>query len=488
MKKGYLNQYLLFSLLACFLSLFSHQKANAFLIPKAPSNLTIVSVTTSSISLSWTDNALDETGFELETSTDGLKYAKIADLKLNSVSYVHDSLAAGKKFWYRVRSKNASGFSAYSNIVTATTLSPITIPKPPTTLVATAISASQIALTWVDNATDETAFEIEQSTDGITFAEIDEVLKDIVIYQNVGLEPATKYWYRVAAKNSAGKSAYSNIATATTLQVPPAAPTALSGVSVSQTQINLSWTDASDNETGFEVERSLNGITYLKIAAVSTSVTTFQNTGLVTNTLYYYRVRAVNAAGASAYSNVGSFRTQNIPAPNQPVNFTAVPTSPGLIQLRWAAVTGNATETIIERTKASDENFVEIGRVPVATLQFEDREELETVDYFYRIKAVNAGGSSPYSLLSLVRAASIITSVDDPGNGYELYLAGKTLIANTPHTGAGELLIYNMNGRKITAITILKALRLDLSGWHAGIYIAVIRTDREVISRKIALY
>ncbi|KAA0993699.1 fibronectin type III domain-containing protein [Dyadobacter aurulentus] len=476
-----------FALLLLIPGSFSFNRAFAFLIPKAPTSLTAVASSSSTITVSWVDNSTDETGFELETSADGLKYTKIADLKLNTVSYLHDSLKGATKYWYRIRSRNASGFSPYSNIASVATKTPVTIPKPPAALVATAISAYQIAVTWSDNSSDETGFEVERSVDGLTFTKIADVAAELEIYQNTGLAPATKYWYRVSAKNSAGKSGFSNIATATTMEIPPAVPVGLSGISVSQTQINLSWTDASNNETGFQLERSLNGTAFTKIADLGPNVATYQNVGLTTNTLYYYRIRAVNAAGASAYSNVSSIRTLNIPAPGQPVNFTAVPTEPGLIQLRWAAITGNAVETIIERSKVRDRDFVEISRVAAAVLQFEDKGEFEKIDYYYRIKAINAGGSSPYSLLAIVRASSIITSVEDPKSRYTLYLSGRKLFARLGNTVTGILAVYNMSGREIKAAGISGDQTLDLSGFPSGIYIAVIRTDKEVISRRIAL-
>lgn len=89
----------------------------------------------------------------------------------------------------------------------------------------------------------------------------------------------------------------------------PAAPTHLTAASVTKSRITLAWTDASSNETGFKIERSLNGATWTQIATTGANVATYSNTGLSSNTLYYYRVRAYNAAGNSAYSNVVSAKT-----------------------------------------------------------------------------------------------------------------------------------------------------------------------------------
>ena len=73
-------------------------------------------------------------------------------------------------------------------------------------------------------------------------------------YSNTGLTASTSYSYRVRAYNAAGDSDYSNTASAVTQAAPalPAAPTNLIATAVSKSQINLSWTDNADNETGFQ--------------------------------------------------------------------------------------------------------------------------------------------------------------------------------------------------------------------------------------------
>jgi titin len=116
----------------------------------------------------------------------------------------------------------------------------------------------------------------------------------------------------VRAYNSAGDSSYSNTASATTSSASsaPNAPSNLSAAAEGSTKINLSWTDNSTDETKFEIERSTDNVSFTKIAEVGADVTTYQNTKLTGKTTYYYRVRACNANGCSAYSNTASAKTK----------------------------------------------------------------------------------------------------------------------------------------------------------------------------------
>jgi hypothetical protein len=90
----------------------------------------------------------------------------------------------------------------------------------------------------------------------------------------------------------------------------PAAPSSLVATAVSANQINLSWTDNANNEAGFEIERSLDRVTFSLIGTPGANIISFADTGLQANRRYYYRVRAFNGTGSSAYSNIDGARTR----------------------------------------------------------------------------------------------------------------------------------------------------------------------------------
>jgi hypothetical protein len=90
----------------------------------------------------------------------------------------------------------------------------------------------------------------------------------------------------------------------------PQAPSNLDAVAVSGERIDVSWVDNADNEDGFYLERSPNGVnTWTVIATLASNVTSHSNNGLTGLTTYFYRVRAFNGVGNSPYSNADSATT-----------------------------------------------------------------------------------------------------------------------------------------------------------------------------------
>ncbi len=91
----------------------------------------------------------------------------------------------------------------------------------------------------------------------------------------------------------------------------PEAPSGLSANSLSVSQIHLSWTDNSSNETGFKIERSPDGSSgWTQVQLTAANATSWGDTGLTIGTTYYYRVRSFEpAAGDSPNSNIASGST-----------------------------------------------------------------------------------------------------------------------------------------------------------------------------------
>jgi predicted phage tail protein len=312
------------------------------------------------------------------------------------INYQHTSLAPGASFYYRVCAFNTAGNSAFSNEAFATTSQ--TAPLTPSNLDAFTVSNSQVNLSWADNSNNEEGFKIERKT-GVTgdWNFLAAVGSGITLYNNINLVPSTEYLYRVYAYNSVGNSVYSNIDSATTYDLPPAAPSNFHFTSISSTWFNLAWTDNSDNEDGFIIERKMDisGI-WNVIDSLAASTETYQDTGLVPGTPYSYRLRAYNNGGSTLCSNTISAWTTQIP-PEAPTNLSATATSWSVIDLAWTDNSSNEAGFAIERKTLPGGVWVIIDSVGSDISIFQNTGLLPVTEYLFRVRAYNTAGNSPYS-------------------------------------------------------------------------------------------
>lgn len=282
-------------------------------VPVAPTSLTANAVSATQINLTWADNSTDESGFYIErcAAVSCTNFTQIAQSGANTTAYSNSPLSAGVTYRYRIRAFNAAGTSAYSTVAEAVTPT-ATAFGPPSNLIATAVSSGQIDLQWTDNSTTEDGFKLYRSSDGVEFTRTAILAPNVTTYSNTGRPAGTTYYYRVLAFNATGNTAFSNTVTVTTFPaatLKPNAPTNLSAVAVSSSQIRLSWSDNSNNENAFKVYRSPDGVTFIEVAKPGPNMTTYTDPALTSNTVYYYRVRASNEAGSSAYTNIANAKT-----------------------------------------------------------------------------------------------------------------------------------------------------------------------------------
>lgn len=279
------------------------EEASAITPIAPPTNLVATPDGATEVDLAWDDNSGIETGYEIERSTtQGSGYALIHTTAANVETYSNTGLTANTTYYYRIRAVGGTLYSTYSNEDDATTTPALEVP---TGLAATPVTSTQINLTWDDNNSNETGYEIERSTtSGSGFSLIHTTAADATSYNNTGLTAATTYYYRLRSINAAGNSSYTaEVSASTPAGTLPSAPTTLTATA-GNTSNSLSWTDNASNETGFQIERSTDSNTsFSLIHTTSANVTSYNDTGLNEGRRYYYRVRATNGAGNSSYTN-----------------------------------------------------------------------------------------------------------------------------------------------------------------------------------------
>src|SRR5439155_281225 len=284
---------------------------------------------------------------------------------------------------------SSSGNSAYSNVTSAATVLPA-----PSNLSATAVSTSQINLTWTDNSSNQDSVMIERSSDGLSFAQLGTVGANGTSYPDTGLIPGTTYYYQVLAYHASSNSPYAYPASATTF-APPAAPLNLVATAASSSQINLTWTDNSSNEDGFKLYRSTDGVNFTYVKGLAANVTSCSDYDRSPGTTYYYQVLAYNAGGNSPYSNRASVTTPTLPA--APSNLVATAVSSSQINLTWIESSSNVHRVNLYRS-TDGVNYSNINILAANNTRCSDDDRSPGTIYYYQVLAyTNAGGNSPYS-------------------------------------------------------------------------------------------
>jgi subtilisin family serine protease len=188
--------------------------------------------------------------------------------------------------------------------------------RAPTGFSVTADALTQLTISWTDNATGEDRYVIERKTGGGSFIQLATLGANVQSYTDGSLTDGLSYTYRIRAFSDVPNPPSTATVEAGSAPVeasgvaPLRAPSGLQATAVSSTGINLAWTDNSQAEDGFRIERKAPGGNFVQIAATGPNASSYSDSGLESSTEYTYRVRAFSSvAGNSLYSNEASATT-----------------------------------------------------------------------------------------------------------------------------------------------------------------------------------
>jgi len=458
--------------------------------PLAPSNLNATLLADNSIALSWNDNAVNETGYEIERSDDGATFAVLASMNANSTSYTDTDVAHSHTYQYRVRCTNANGSSAYlssGSVYVPVPSDPlvvgyntvfgtptynnsrraqvVTMPEDgriQSVVMYHGAGSGLLRLAVYNDQNGAPGSRIAQTA--ITTCTSTAGWQEVALESPIQVAAGTKIWlawiyqnqpeirytdggpgravstdtYSGGMPDAFGSSAVASYSYAIhALYVPtstnraPEAPSNLSGT-YKDTRVELVWTDNSDNEDYFIVERSEANGSYMITGHSAVNQNHFTDSSLQLNTSYSYRVAAVNQNDTSEYSNVFSLQTNAGVAPTAPTQVTIAYLGNNQMGISWIDASDNETGFEIERS-TTGVTFSPVLVAPANSEYMENQIDPVALSYQYRIRAVNIYGKSEFSLSN---ALTIPVSSENKIIGFtDLY----TLPVYTPNRRAQQV-------------------------------------------------
>ncbi|MGE5416207.1 MAG: fibronectin type III domain-containing protein [Acidobacteriota bacterium] len=355
--------------------------------PPTPTGLT-ATATQTSVTVNWSYDLVVANEFHLQRSVNSGPWEDIAGTVYNATSYVDSVLQPATAYGYRVTAVSQNGSSAPAE-VSCTTSPDLRAPI----LSISATTENSISLSWNNTSIGAQGFEIYRSIGNQgNFSPLGTVLVNITSFADTGLTAGTEYFYQV--RSYYGSSAYSLFSDVKSAipQAAPTAPTDLQKGNVTFASVQLTWTDSSNNENGFIIERKGQGSEYASIGNTGANINTFIDSTVSSSSTYIYRVKAVNNTGSSPYSGELSVTTPTAPKPSAPV-LSASDTN-GSATVSWTCAT-SGVGFVLER-KLSGNAYTNIGGT-LSSSPYVDSLVTANNTYYYKIRAVKDSVYSDYS-------------------------------------------------------------------------------------------
>jgi fibronectin type 3 domain-containing protein len=352
-------------------------------------------------------------------------------------------------------------------------------PSIPTDLAVSSVTATRVSLTWTASTDTQGVAGYEIRRNGALVGDVGPVTS----YDDLSVSLGATYTYTVRAFDNGGNiSQASAPVNVTVIDTVPPTPATLGGTASSDTEIDLTWSGATDDVkvTGYQLLRDGSLIATLGV------VTSYQDTGLVQSSTHTYAVYALDAAGnISESSNLLTITCKDVTPPTAPTAPAATAVSATEIDVSWTASTDNsgvAGYTVFR-------GGVQIGTVAAPATAYIDLTVLPLTSYTYTIQATDAAGNiSPASAGALATTPSDTTPptaptvIATPISGTQV---GLTWSGATDNVGITRYTVFR-DGKKVIFLGGGIASYTDFGLVSATTYVYTIRASDAAGNQSVA--
>ncbi len=305
----------------------------------------------------------------------------------------------------------------------------------PTLTISAGVTSNLATISWTRELTGTGTYELERSDPTGTFKLITTTNLNTVSFNETTLLRNTQYFYRVRTVKDGTPGAWSEIkGLLTGGDVLTSTPTLNATASTTNSALaTLSWSLPIGGPGSFEIERSIDGTNFDLLRTFDKTVTSFVDSTLTHNTGYWYRVRGINDVSKSPYSVVRKITSINDALVNKP-NITVNAISGSQVGLSWSG-TGPKIEGFEIEKSTDGQVFTPIGKFAVGKSAYTEESLSLNTSYWYKVRAYNYIGYSPYSDVKQVTTNGLQSSPSDITND-----GGKITVSheNSGGANAGE--------------------------------------------------